>query len=240
MRLNAVPAASALLAASLLTAPALAGDRAMFNPLGFSPDGRYFAFEEYGVQDGSGFPYATIHAIDLKADKWAGGAPFAVRLEADGATLSEARAKAAGAAKSALATLHVTAPAEYLALNADGEGNPGKTLRFGTPGDGLGEPEDVRLLGLDTFPAAVVDTPCADYTERPTLGFALTLDDTELHRDITVPKSRGCALDYRLYGVLTPFTDGFDIPGTVVIVSVYPFGFEGPDRRFIAIPIDQP
>ena len=30
------------------------------------------------------------------------------------------------------------------------------------------------------------------------------------------------------------------VPGAVAIVSVYPFGFEGPDRRFIAVPFDQP
>ena len=72
MRLNVVPAASALLAASLTlfsAAPALAGDAAQFDPIGFSEDGRYFAYEEYGIQDGSGFPYATIYLVDLIAQR---------------------------------------------------------------------------------------------------------------------------------------------------------------------------
>ena len=51
MKHYVVQAASALLAASL-AGPALAGDAANFNPLGFSEDGRYFAFEEFGIQDG--------------------------------------------------------------------------------------------------------------------------------------------------------------------------------------------
>jgi hypothetical protein len=38
---------------------AQAGDAAKLDILGFSKDGGVFAFEEYGVQDGSGFPYAN-------------------------------------------------------------------------------------------------------------------------------------------------------------------------------------
>jgi predicted secreted protein len=53
-------AASARLAAkvfgliALAATPALAGDRALIDYIGFSPDARYFAFEEFGIQDGSG------------------------------------------------------------------------------------------------------------------------------------------------------------------------------------------
>ena len=69
MTRNAVTKATALLAASLaFAAPASAGDRAQFNPIGFSEDGRYFAFEEFGIQDGSGFPYSNTFIIDLPAD----------------------------------------------------------------------------------------------------------------------------------------------------------------------------
>jgi predicted secreted protein len=51
--------AAALLLIGLLSNPALAGDTAELNILGFSADGNVFAFEEYGVQDGSGFPMPT-------------------------------------------------------------------------------------------------------------------------------------------------------------------------------------
>jgi len=238
----AVLAGSALLAASLLlpAVPAFAGDRAAFAPLGFSPDGRYFAFEEYGVQDGSGFPFSTIYAIDLPADRWIAGAPFAARIDSEDASLATARAEAKRRAGPALEALPIEVPAELLALNGDGETADGRTLAFGTPGYGLEPPQDVRTLSLETFPATTPGTRCADYTSAPTLGFALLLDGAEIHRDATLPRSRGCALDYRIYGVVAPFQAGLRIPGAVVIVSVYPFGFEGPDRRFIAIPIDQP
>ena len=65
MKRNVVPAGLARLAASLiallaLALPAAAADRALINMLGYSEDGAYFAFEQFGVQDGSGFPFADI------------------------------------------------------------------------------------------------------------------------------------------------------------------------------------
>ena len=49
---------------ALSSGTALAGDFANLNVLGFSSDGNIFAFEQYGVQDGSGFPYADRFYID--------------------------------------------------------------------------------------------------------------------------------------------------------------------------------
>jgi len=63
--------ALALIAALLvfnLTSQSRAGDAATLNILGFSSDGSVFAFEEYGVQDGSGFPYANRFYIDTETD----------------------------------------------------------------------------------------------------------------------------------------------------------------------------
>ncbi|MGQ3280698.1 MAG: DUF2259 domain-containing protein, partial [Shinella sp.] len=54
-------AAVAFLASLLATAGASAGDFSTFQTLGFSPDGKVYAFEEFGVQDGSGFPYSTVY-----------------------------------------------------------------------------------------------------------------------------------------------------------------------------------
>src|SRR5690606_10447936 len=86
------------LAALAMASVAQAGDRALFDALGYSPDGRYFAFEEYGVQDGSGFPYSNIYVIDLVDDVWVGGSPFRVRIDADGAPQQAARQDAREAA----------------------------------------------------------------------------------------------------------------------------------------------
>ena len=68
----------ALFAVSLLaqfTTPlaAHAGDVAELEILGFTGDGGVFAFEEYGVQDGSGFPYANRYYIDTADDTFSQG-----------------------------------------------------------------------------------------------------------------------------------------------------------------------
>lgn len=42
-----------------------AGDMARFENLGFSADGRYFVFGQYGLESGSRRPYAEIFAVDV-------------------------------------------------------------------------------------------------------------------------------------------------------------------------------
>ena len=51
----------------------LSGDDATFTSLGLSPQGRYFAFAQYGEQDGSGFPYAEIYIVDVKKNSFVAG-----------------------------------------------------------------------------------------------------------------------------------------------------------------------
>ena len=248
MRPNAVRGAMARLAASLIVLvgaaaamPALAGDKALAEFLGYSADGRYFAFEEFGIQDGSGFPYSTIYIIDLPSDKWVSGSPYRVRIDEDGARLADARNKAHALAEGAFDELIINQPAHLIALNGDAEfAGDGKTLKFGAVGFAPGEVQGAKTLTLETFPAKSPE-PCETYTDADIVGFALTLDDNgatrELFRDAALPKSRGCALDYRLYGVVA-MPDSGGSEGAAVIVSVYPLGFEGPDRRFLAVPFN--
>lgn len=227
----------ALLAATLaLAAPAVAGDRAQIDLIGFSADGRYFAFEEFGIQDGAGFPYSTIHALDLAKDSWIAGAPFKARLEDEGAPLADARSKAARLASGPLGELPIEVPGAFIALNGDGEGGDGQVLRFGTPGlgaDPAAADHELSLATLDVpAPAA-----CATYTSEPIVGFALRLDGETIRADTRVPDSRNCPLAYRLYGIAEPVPAGLGAPARVAIVSVFSLGFEGPDRRFIAVPL---
>ena len=239
---NAATKATVLLAASLMAAPALAGDRAMIDIIGYSPDYRYFAFEEYGMQDGSGFPYSNIYVLDLPSDSWVKGTPVRVMIEDDSAnsTEADARQKAWAEAKPKLDELEVRESAEWIAMNGDGEPGDGTSLTFGSPGYSFNDPQGSYMLTLETFPAEAGEDFCTGLVDV-NLGFALTLDDNgtvrELHRDTgKLPASRGCPMAYRIHGVVArPASDG--VHAGVAVISVFPYGFEGPDRRFIAVPL---
>ncbi len=234
-------AALALFAAVL---PAVAGDRALIDFIGYSPDGRYFAFEEYGVQDGSGFAYSNIYVIDLPADKWMYGSPFhaqAADAQPD-APLAEIRTEARNKAADKLTETGISVPVEILALLGDGVSDTdGRQMGFsrhiccGPPQPG----PDAYRLTLETYPANSPEN-CEGLIGERALGYALSFDSgegaRELHRDAKLPKSRGCPMDYRLYAVVQPFEQ---LGNYVAIVSSYPFGFEGPDRRFLAVPLGE-
>ena len=231
------------LALSLCAGSALAGDRAALDIIGYSEDGRYFAFEEFGVQDGSGFAYANIFLIDLAKDGWVSGTPVKVRADSEARPLHSIRAEAQGKFAQYVARFALHQPGELIAMIGDGvPDNDGTNLEFGAVGfSGPGSVQGHNVLTLESF-AVPASADCASWTESEIKGFALSLisDDatTELHRDTRLPASRGCALDYRLYGVAVPFP-GWSIEGGVALVSVYSLGFEGSDRRFLAVPLDQ-
>ncbi len=53
------------------SSPVTASDSDQVDLLGFSDDGRYLAFETYGSSEATGTPWATIHFIDVPANKYA-------------------------------------------------------------------------------------------------------------------------------------------------------------------------
>ncbi len=54
----------------------IAGDTAEFCSIGWSKDNNYYAFAQYGEQDGSGFPYAELYIIDIKENDFVAGGVF--------------------------------------------------------------------------------------------------------------------------------------------------------------------
>lgn len=236
---TALRAGASLALALAMTAPAYAGDRAFADFIGFSEDGRFFAFEEFGVQDGSGFAYSTIYVIDLTVDAWVPGSPYRFQADDETIALGRARNEAAAMAAGTIAELGIGQPADIIALNGDGEAGDGLTLHFAQPGYFPGETLDPYTLSLEAFDAETRED-CSMFTGEPGKGFALTLSggdgETELHRDTgTLPASRGCITAYRLYAVVTPQYAAPTVAG-VAILSTYPVGFEGPNRRFLAVP----
>lgn len=239
---TARPGARLIACVALMAAPAVAGDRALIDFVGYSEDGRYFAFEEFGIQDGSGFPYSSIYVVDLPADKWLPGTPVRVVMENEAASQAAARAEALEQAAATLDELAITAPADLIALNGDGEPGDGLSLDFGAVGYLPGDLNGRYTLSLEIFDAASPED-CVTFLGEEPKGYALLLEgegeSRELHRDAgMLPRSRGCPMTYRIYGVAAR-PQSASLTGAVAIVAVYPFGFEGPDRRFLAVPLGE-
>src|SRR4051794_37720082 len=162
-----------LLLLFVATVPARAADNAERAVIGFSPDGRYFAFEQYGIQDGSGFPYSDIFVVDLNANSWVKGSPFRQKVEDEGALVSHARAKAAKAASALITELKIAEPGEVLVSNAPTEPSPD---RHRVTFDAfylsqVNQPADGYTLSLDVIPFAAPESCYAEDGKQ--MGFAL-------------------------------------------------------------------
>ncbi len=220
---------------SLGAGMAKAGDYAERRIIGFSENGAYFAFEQFGVQDGSGFPYSDIFILNIASDTWAGGSPFRARLDDETQGVNAARTATANMAAAAISSLGIRYSGTLLASNPITEsGADPLQVRFRpTPYFGT-----EWQLDLNEFP--LTTTGCSGF-EADIRGFSLTLTmdgdqpPRQLHRDQSIPSSRKCPLNYGISDVI--LNGDFNAPGQlIVLVRVLSVGFEGPDMRFIAIP----
>ncbi|MBM2713643.1 DUF2259 domain-containing protein [Mesorhizobium caraganae] len=217
---------------------ARAGDVAELEILGFTRDGGVFAFEEYGVADGSGFPYANRYYIDTADDTFLKGTPIRVRLEDETASLDTARLQARQKGEVIIAQAELTA-------------NRGITAGF----------NPVTELSADPFRMVVNPRPIFSPVDPPLEfrldeigmnntagcesqgeinGFRLLRIEARdggqthlLHEDKSIPKSRGCPNGYRIGAVQTFSMDS--ISTYAVLIAVRQYGFEGPDFRWIAV-----
>jgi predicted secreted protein len=233
----------ALVAGLWLAAPALAADGAQSQAIGYSADGKYFAFEQYGIEDGSGFPFWDIFVLDLAADSWVPGTPVRIRIDSEDAKLKDARAKAHAAAKPVIDRLGIDEPANLLLANPQTEILADRsTVNF----NAFYRYREPQAQGDYQLAVTTIDLPvpanCTDPDFKP-LGLQLTLKDLKtggtevLAKDEAIPKSRYCPLFYDIEAVYAP--SSYDVPGRhVAIIGYYSRGFEGEDRRFLAVPFD--
>jgi predicted secreted protein len=235
---------------------AVAGDGAALNVLGFSADGRYFAFEQYGEQDGSGSLYSTIAALEVAGDRMVKGSPVAAIMDPDDPKLGkeprdkqlgDVRAKAAADAAPLLQQLGIGHPGVMLAavrrarsramLDAEGVKAARQAVlsTVALPAEAFGS--DARLM-LRDFDIAL--PRCKDLVsgEHPS-GFGLTLErkgrpTIHLHRDQTIPEARRCPDQYGIAEAhALPLPDGS--AALAVLIQYFYQAFEGPDRRFLAV-----
>ena len=221
--------------------PADAGEGAGLLFLGFSPDGRAAAFEQYGVDNETRFPYAQITIVDVAANKWLPDMPLLSVVTRAGAALRQAREEAAAQAAPLMKRLGVARRGELLAADAEGE--------IHAPLDGAGveaaraQTQSVLALQGETFGSArlaletiAVEAPaCAGGAK----GIALTLERVAaspllLQRDASLRKSRFCPQAYGL-AEARAFRAPDGDTAFVAFIETFPPGVRGPDRRFIAV-----
>lgn len=223
---------------------ARAGDVAKLDILGFSKDGKVFAFEEYGVQDGSGFPYANRYYIDTATDAFLPKTPVRVRLDDEKASLTDAREKAGRDAQglTGLADTELRANAgDTVAANPITELSADKFKTTFNPRP-VFPPMDEPL----TVQLQEIDVPRPDKCPEPEMykGFRLTIqqgasaDVRTLHEDKSIPSSRNCPQGYSIGAVQTFYLpDGK--PALAILIAVRSIGFEGPDYRWLAVTTQQ-
>lgn len=215
-----------------------ASDAALKRIMGFSPDGKYFAFEQYGIQDGSGFPYVDIFFIDTQNNSWvADTTPIHILIKDENTSLAKARAIAIAKATPFVKQLNTVLHGFTLVSNPITQLDSKKySARFGT------HPSAPTLnqfeLKLTTQNAN--STKCSQYS-ADTKIFSLSLTSlptkslVQNYTDSNLPSSRGCPIDYSISDVhYFEATNGDVIFMTFINIMAY--GFEGTDRRFMVIP----
>jgi len=216
---------------------ARAGDYASREIIGFSSDGHYFAFEQFGVQAGSGFPYSEIFILDTARDQWVAGSPIRERIDDERAELADVREQARDGANELIERFGIGEPGDLLASNPRAElsADPYRVVvneahRFSPPKE---------ELAIFTLTEKGVDPgECSQYTDEPIKGFTLEMrrsDDgpVTLHDDDSVPTTRGCTIGYAISDVLKHTSEAGET--FAVLLHVTTVGFEGPNSRFLAV-----
>ena len=230
-----------VLLVSALPASLFAAENSQVHPIGYSEQGRYFAYEEYGFSETDRAAYSKIYIIDLVQISQVVGTPILYQGRNSSQTLVDVRKEAQNFAQAFLSNLQFDTQAITIALNGDGQlGVDRRALSFGVPiyGDSRRTAGQYNIT-LDSFETSAA-SECSKFTDKPPLGFNLIVENfgasREVYTDSILARSRECPIHYELHSVVLPF-GATDISKSVGIVSVVTQGPEGQNRHYIAIPL---
>jgi predicted secreted protein len=180
-------------AVPIASTPAGIVERARLEVLGFSPDGRFFAFRQSGIEAETGQGYADLFITDINKNQWVKGTPMRARAPKGPQALTQARDSLKNQSDRLLRQLGLNralagvafVPKERGLLTYDMPWRE-KVLMLLTPRMGLAAPGcNIRTK--------VPKTGLAGFTlmaQRPT-------EVTVIHSDKVIPRYRGCPLTYR-------------------------------------------
>ena len=192
---------------------------------GFSRDARYHLLLTSWVQDGSGFAAAALQITDVRRNVVVYRLQHVWTQEIVSAARRSTLVRTwRGAQLKVLRRYGLVAPV------------PGQRLFNAAPQPNSPSAAPISILtraGTFTLTSLPFKSGCR-FSDRSTLGFALTLGGRELQRDSRLPASRACASGYRLE---TAYRSN-PSPGKsalAVIVRVYLPGFEEPDATPLVV-----
>lgn len=228
----------------LVTIPSaiFAGDYAELNFIGVSENGKYMAFEEYGVQDGSGFSYSNVFFVKVETNEYA-AKPVRMSIEDENISLEKIRAKATKSAAGSLKKLGIVKgnrgkmvvsrlmTDSAFAINPYTDSGKVQTIKFRSHVGSLYGIGDYELI---LNPLKVEGKE--DYVENPVYKLDLSFKDLSKDREVTLqkdkslPKTRGLPIAYRTEKIYL-----YDNNKIIVFLNVFTSGFEGPDMRYMVV-----
>lgn len=235
----------------VLLGNAHAGDAAARKIIGFSPDGAYFAFEQYTQLYDATEVIADVQVIDTRTDDFAKGSPFSIRTKDDDEREVDAvRTDLAKKARPMLDRLKITEPGKHFA------GKPSMDLDeigiYQMDPKPLATAQDITLpdgrkLVLTLSDQALGKASCYGAGGRGTFGsvivtglkLQLAIDGAApmtLQQDKQLPKRRRCVT---AYGIAEAHhhqaADGTQTLAVLIeTVDAHEF-HAGPNRRFMVV-----
>lgn len=221
---------------------ATAGSVSEFTSHGFTKNSEFFVYEIYGYFDGEGGVYSSIYILDTNVDILVRNTPIH-ELVGDGdpgidtITLGEVRRRSLAKAAPALVELGELEQGVTLVSQPLGEiGVSPHYIRFGHPIFGsLKSPPWQASAEFDLLLRSEIakpNTDCAADLGELHLKFSLESNGKTVYMDNNIPESRGCPNEYMISEVIWGGVDDLHI----AVISYFENGFEGLDRKFVAVP----
>ncbi|URK89250.1 DUF2259 domain-containing protein (plasmid) [Rhizobium sp. RCAM05350] len=244
-------------AAFVLYRPCRRGDAAARHIFGFSLDGDYFAFEQYGVLDWSDSDsgWSEITILDTRTGKIVGDKAIRVADEIGdrSLTLEDARRQVRMRADPLLAKYAIATPGDRIAIDTTTrpdemvpyvgvapleEASPKSLVTDGRLKGSAFHLDQTLAAGSEDCAASLNGALPGDKTGKA-LGFRLVLNrpagqPERLHEDALVPAWRNCPTSYSLSEAYLLTPEGGQ-PVVAVLVQWFSQGYEGRDRRFLAV-----
>ncbi len=213
--------------------------------IGFSPDGRYFAFEQYGFNEGQGVPYSNMYFVDVERNAYV-TKPIIHEAKNDDPKADIETLQARVRNRNRIFSQNIF---EDLKLHYP---LPGQRVihhpvtDLGVKNNQVSFTPDIPFGGL-SYDKYDLDLSFKQIDEGKNLSchgmgkpkiFKLTLTHSGgqqqvLQEDKRLPPSRGCPLNYRIQDVYWYSYQKHNY--IAVFINVISAGFEGEDMRYLVV-----